>query len=671
MPTTTFERPSLPASSNPPPHYTNSPASGPALTPAIKVSFPTSMSLSIPFFSRSSSSTTSTSMSSGSYSCSYSTSTDLDDHDLSPLSTSFPGPDQSHAQGQHKYDYSLGRGQHRQHHSSYDDRMQINPSRSSLSSNASSVRPALKKMPSWSSWNMGLESSRSGSASSVGETDRDEHNPMILSESGSSVGGGEDGMSDMAGRTSLLDVRRGSTGMGGRLHLDLGTWGKSPKVLLVPMKSGSKNNNKASHKHANSFPSRVKLRPSSVIHKIPQVISADIFPPLTRVWARTDDNRTTVPSDPGLDRERRGSDWPPTKGRDMNLDLSGIKTLADETEEVEDEEESKIAANRCEPFGDDNDLISDRVDTPMEIPGMPRLDLRSRSSVLSPVLDGEEGEEETDQMERTEAGLAENEKEEFFTPSPMPASVFPRTPFPSRIDGSAEPPTFDLSIFSPRPPPPPVLRGILDNLPVSPLELPVLRNSATFPTPVFPRDPPTSPLHMPAPRRGIPGESIESVLHPSLSRRSSIVGKDRPRRPSIPGLPRRRMSLSIRPAILPCPTPPSLLVSPKTLGSEYIPPLFSPSSISPVTSRFLIGSGPGGGGSSSLPRRRGRGSMRLKLPPSYFSSEQGTGLGIEQEVEFREATEKVNEEHVATPGTFGLEGEKGRIQAEGVNPYFA
>ncbi|WVF65450.1 hypothetical protein IAT40_000178 [Kwoniella sp. CBS 6097] len=691
MPSTSYERPSplFPASSAAAAttiaktdHYTPevnlAPPAG--MTPAIKVAFPTSMSLSIPFFSRSASSTTSTSTSSGSYSysysCSYSTSTDLEDHDLSPMSGSFPRPGQS----QGKYDHG-----NRQHQHGGYDHMQLSQSRSSLGSTASSVRPPLKKMPSWSSWNLGLENSRS--------TSSDRESAIILTRNASSDGDGdgdgEDHMDGIVSRLPLSDDQRNRT-IGrrgsGRLHLDIGTWGKSPKIFLSSRSRGgggrnNDDNDKASgkHVHANSFPLRVKPRYSSVAHKVPEAVPSDIFPPLTRVWARTN-NKATEVSDIGFDRERRGSDWPPTQGRDMNLDLSGIMTLADEaTEDMhndidnddDDQDRVMVQPQALSDVLDEDADMSDRVDTPMEIPTMPRLDLRSRSSILSPVLDGEEEEGEGAETVAEEDADAdspetEKEKEEFFTPSPIPASLFTRTPYPSRMDDVVEHPTFDLSIFSPRPPPPPVLRGILDNLPVSPLELPVLRNSLpTFPTPVLPRDPPTSPLHMPAPRRGIPGESIESVLHPSLSRRCSIVGGDRPRRPSIPGLPRRRMSLIIRPAILPCPTPPSLLTSPKTLGSEYIPPLFSPSSISPVNSRFLSGTG-----NSSLPRRRGRGSMRLKLPPSYFS-EGGAGLGIEPAEEKNKDEVPEKEEHVATPGTFGLEGEKERLEGEGVNPYFA
>ncbi|WVQ93118.1 hypothetical protein IAU59_000182 [Kwoniella sp. CBS 9459] len=673
MPTSSFERPAPSvAHITDSDRYTTALGTGPtpALTPAIKVSFPTSMSLSIPFFSRSSSSTTSTSSGSYAYSCSYSTSTDIEDHDLSPLSTSFPrlslasgaGQAQGHGQGHVKYEYGHS-------HRSYDH-MQTSPSRSSLGSNASSIRPALKKMPSWSSWNigMGLEGSRSSSI------DQAVPGPIIVSghENENTSSDGED--VSMIGRLSFSesDDRKGS--ISGRFHLDIGTWGKSPRIFLTS--TNKKNKAKqASEKHASvSLPSkRIKLRSPSVIHKIPQVISPENLPPLQRVWARTEE--PSVPDINGLDRERRGSDWPPTQGRDMNLDLTGIKTLADEIVEDDDSPQEGLIGPSCAmnvEDGDDDD--TDRVDTPMDMPSMPRLDLTTRPSILSPVLDGEEEQEEEEEEEATieeaeakaRSGGNEND-EEFFTPSPMPASLFSRTPYPSRMEAPGEAPTFDLSIFSPRPPPPPVLRGILENLPVSPLELPTLRNSNTFPTPVLPRDPPTSPLHMPAPRRGVPGESIESVLHPSLSRRSSIIGNDRPRRPSIPGLPRRRMSLSIRPAILPCPTPPSLLTSPKTLGSEYIPPLFSPSSITPVSSRFLYGAG-----SSSLPRRRGRGSMRLKLPPSYFS-EAGTGPGlvIEQDQNDQNEMAKEQEEHVATPGTFGLEGERERLEAEGVNPYFA
>ncbi|WWC63929.1 uncharacterized protein I303_106534 [Kwoniella dejecticola CBS 10117] len=235
--------------------------------------------------------------------------------------------------------------------------------------------------------------------------------------------------------------------------------------------------------------------------------------------------------------------------------------------------------------------------------------------------------------------------------------------------------------------------------------------TSSWPTPLLSKDPPNSPhipILMPIPRRGArpgtrtPNQSIESVLNPqrivTVGRHKSLTDR-RPSRPSsgrnssitldnaisksnsishtlthtqtqdIPPTTRRRMSLIIKPAILPCPTPPSLITSPKSLGTEYIPPLFSPSSISPTSQTYFSSSVSSSSLSnasiSGLPIRRGRGSLKMKLPQSYFRPSQDSNSASVL------SSEEEAKEHVPTPGTFGLEGERGRWDTGNVNPYFA
>ncbi|WVR08985.1 hypothetical protein IAU60_006045 [Kwoniella sp. DSM 27419] len=548
--------------------------SGPGRThpnPIHRTSIPTSFSLSIPFFSRSSSSTTS-----------FTTSSDLD------LEQDLTSP------GLVATAYSTHSGSTGQSHAH-------------TLSHRSRSRPGLRKMPSWTSWSR--SSSVEGMMLSDPSTDGDaEHIELGFRSKGRTV----------PGKASAGGPHRTR-----RLKLELGTWGRSPQLIFGSSRSSQ----------------NIKVRDSPK-PKVAKVSSYtyDIVP-LARVQARTDfggPNVDAAVDEPMLDRERRGSDWPPTEARDLVLDLSILQmdmgvNMGDASTVSDTEGPS---AEETGPRAD-----SGRIDTPLELPPGPVLDFAARPSILSPVLDHEE----------------DVEVDEFFTPSPMPTVTFAKTPFPSRIEMSEQPlsPVFDLDIFSPRPPPQPVLRGIIDSIPISPLDLPSLRVQA------IPRHayPPTSPLCMPMPRRGLPAQSIESVLNPE-GPSSSTIGTERPSRPVNPGLPRRRMSLIMRPAILSCPTPPSLLTSPKSLGSEYVPPLCSPVTADPMqcrTAPATLG--------DSLPRRRGRGSLRLKLPPRQEKAEEVTAVD-------RADTTGEKEEHVATPGTFGLEGERERPPQGIINPYF-
>ncbi|WWC98079.1 hypothetical protein V866_004970 [Kwoniella sp. B9012] len=659
---------------------------------------PTSLSLSIPFFSRSSSS-------------SQTYSTDLDTS--SSYSDISPG-------------LSIGINPNYLYNPQASSR-DLRKS-SSSSSSRSSVRPGLKKMPSWNNQTWSPRTSQDVYIRRASEQ----------SESSSPTDGEfvfDSGASGHGRRKSLINI-------------DFGTWSKKPKIIFSGKKKSlsiSKLNLKSTLTTTTSRSGErpVQLEDEIVAAKhtfkgIPDIT----FSPLQRVWARTDEHEQEDLVD-RTERHRRGSDWPPTHSRTMCLDLSGIPTFTGEYHQSEGsdllQQFSKFSFENTENQEQINQIPSvvqldaedRRVDTPLEMPLRPRLNLRLRkshsSSILSPVLDTEEEEEEEKVRYTSGSGRSDNklekeqsindwkdpqagveneaqgqklqqeQEEEYFTPCFIPSSSFVsvKTSYPIKSNDTVqtstgsveESPIFDLSIFSPRPalPNAPVLKGIIDTLPISPLELPSSSSinsfgsfrdiALSFPTPVLSKDPPSSPIVMPIPRKGIssiPHQSIESVLNPypcsTINRRSSLTDR-RLSRPSttIEGIPttRRRMSLILKPAILPCPTPPSLLTSPKTLGSEYIPPLFSPSSTSPTSSLFInttIGIG-------GLPNRRGRGSLKLKLPSSHFANSTGLGFGPE-----KDEKEEEKEEHVPTPGTFGLEGEKERFGNEGINginPYFA
>ncbi|WWD21371.1 hypothetical protein CI109_105856 [Kwoniella shandongensis] len=757
-----------------------------ANTPSLRICIPTSISLSIPFFSRSSSSTTTTSDTYTSYtgtSFGDGDETETDQEGISPPIPYTPLKSTS-SSGR---DVVQGRGEGGHGHGTY--------------LKTGGERPGLRKMPSWTSW--------TSSRSDTGLNDVSDINDDEVEE-------GEATRNDKS-----------------KLHLDIGTWGRMPKVIF--------NND---HIHTKRYSS-------------PKVKDIETFSP--RLVSSHDD------IDIDNDRMRRGSDWPPTIARTMKLDLSGIPTFAEEmissvsaSSGVHVDRDIASTGNS----GQDAGLVSgtgsrgviascqSRVDTPIGMPVVHRLDLKSHVSKLERTLDEADEEMDSEHMsesttstqqrkstpddkinasvlvledgrrpptiDRVAADPEPEAEEEFFTPVPVPASLFLSHPaLPSRSPLGTAPttsctdnhptfeqrdrsqshliddtlsPIFDLSIFSPRPaiPRAPVLRGIglLDQMteietPISPLELPSCCTrprteaiSMPMPTPILPRNAPCSPTDTGTdtdnishrsefPRNVFPSfydkqpgltrygslrgmgmgpkrswASISSVLTPSdssiqtdemkrplarastttTSRRQSSglpslmnggCGRGPNRSNSISGLPpsgggsRRRMSLILRPEILPCPTPPSLLTSPKTLGMEYLT-LFSPTSncTSPIGSRFrslgtasASGGGPGSGG---LPSRRGRGSMRLSLgnvlsplPNAVIETQvdegasrgakakdgsivdgAGAGVGAGLGLDFVDTVE-VEEEHVATPGTFGLEGEAERLVSAGLNPYFA
>ena len=313
-----------------------------------------------------------------------------------------------------------------------------------------------------------------------------------------------------------------------------------------------------------------------------------------------------------------------------------------------------------------------RVGTPLGMPILPRLHSRNAHSAL--------------------AAMAEtsppSSPDEYFTPGAIASALLPSiasllpTPTPVRraekvasraaladaaSDNTVE---FNLHIFSPRMPSAPRLRGIMDAMPISPLELsatdPLLHPSIAalaheqFATPVLPRNPASTPT-MPhsegspvLPSRGSKGSDLASACKTSTphSPARSV------RNPSSPCASRRRMSAIIRPPILPSPTPPSLLNSPRTLGTPILPPrISSRRGAGPhyTYAAYTVDQ------SATLPTMRKR---RLRGPISTSTSVGLGGLGL--------GAIGGTQEHVATPGTFGLEGEAERRTArESENPYFA
>lgn len=313
--------------------------------------------------------------------------------------------------------------------------------------------------------------------------------------------------------------------------------------------------------------------------------------------------------------------------------------------------------------------------------------------------------------------------EAFFTPRPIPSALLPSlakmmktlhpkhhppaapAPTPEAIEDAIIDPTltFDLDIFSPRAPSAPVLRGIMDNLPISPLELPApgpgipnIFMAQEYPTPILPRDPLTSPIEpcrevmgieqvLAQPRISLGcvgttiGEMADTALQVHLTPRrhsvmpststsspkpSTITSSNSPTPPRRQALGNsthpRRLSAIIRPPILPTPTPPSLLAPPRTLAQPVMPPLFSPPT--PI-GRSTIGSGFG-----SMKNRRTNRMLGMTSPSGSAPNLGGLGFGSIG-TELDKEAEKV--EHVDTPGTFGLEGEAERRLASSVNPYFA
>lgn len=269
---------------------------------------------------------------------------------------------------------------------------------------------------------------------------------------------------------------------------------------------------------------------------------------------------------------------------------------------------------------------------------------------------------------------------------------------------------FDTDIFSPRVSQAPVLRGIIDSLPISPLELPssrIIRPSSTlavrdFPTPVLPRNTAPSPIVSVEPTSAMPslGQVASTLRHTSsLTRpRSTMAPGYRLPRASIPSssttpslfpasythstLPfTRRHFCIIRPPTLPSPTPPSLIASPRSLGTPLIPP----GPTSPSRLDTLAGKPPQGFLVEAIPdvlaeTRARRTSAAIRAGAISPSSGLGFGTMTQAGSGFRKGSNggssqgrRVSAGHrLPTPGTFGLEGEaEQRLVQEGVNPYFA
>lgn len=345
----------------------------------------------------------------------------------------------------------------------------------------------------------------------------------------------------------------------------------------------------------------------------------------------------------------------------------------------------------------------ERMATPLNMPILPsRLHSRTTPCKLATM---EEGGSDSPNADTD----GENEVDEWFTLGPIPSSIFPSIakllPTPSSkpkltitpvhvpkpkaetLDNSPADISldFNLDIFSPRMPSVPTIRGLMDALGNLPLELPspdtgrpslmALFAKGSFPTPLIQRNPASSPVvsasetgMMPS-LGGIATEIISTSPKPrsgSLSPQSRLDLLKSPKGFTSPHLSGRRMSAIIRPPILPTPTPPFLLSSPRSLGTPIIP-----NTLSPSNKRHSLGRS---GGYSSLPfvidasTKRHRPSRAMNaLSPSGSLSLGGLGLGM---IERGEG--EVSKEHIATPGTFGLEGEaERRLVTEGVNPYFA
>ncbi|CAD6573405.1 MAG: hypothetical protein TREMPRED_000820 [Tremellales sp. Tagirdzhanova-0007] len=340
----------------------------------------------------------------------------------------------------------------------------------------------------------------------------------------------------------------------------------------------------------------------------------------------------------------------------------------------------------------DRNVGSDCADMPLNLSTL--ADLASRS-IPCPLPTTKDSDASTPEDE--DDAEAENyaEVDEFFTPGAIPSSIFPSiatllpTSIPTPLVGTVSlpvskaipqslenaptdfSPDLNLDIFSPRLPAAPRLRGIMYSLPISPLQLPPpdASRSSMFailaeyagPTSVTPNDLVTTQILSASDCTAMP--SLEAGLV-SLSR--PRVGLERSPRVRLAG---RRLSAVIRPPILPSPTPPSLLSSPRALGTPVLSPCISPcprrssygSYGRSFASSYLAG--------TSFKRRRPDRGMMVVSPSG--SSEVG-GLGFGEIVKKAGVHEGPSLEHVPTPGTFGLEGEaERRMITEGVNPYFA
>lgn len=367
----------------------------------------------------------------------------------------------------------------------------------------------------------------------------------------------------------------------------------------------------------------------------------------------------------------------------------------------------------------------DRVERPFDAPNM----ANKRSAAGR-------GEKLSSQSSSSHDSADPSELDDFFF-SLMPAhSTFPcviNNQRGWRRSGSAAPPPipareisdlafgdaqvgFDLDIFSPRVSKAPVLRGIIDSLPVSPLQLSNPRESVMTlvdnrqcPSSAKPTTPTSSSIckaeewPMPAPRQGasdwnrpngnigISGNTSRSSVRPPpvLYRlpRASYPCSAGP--PSIfppsnsSTLPfTRRHSAIIRPPILPTPTPPSLIVSPRSLGTPLIPPgPTSPSRLDTIAGlppASLVASTVAVGRRVSDRVRRHSIVVRVgDVPPTG-----GLGMGPISEVKngFRPKRSKETtslsaaaiKTRAPTPATFGLDGEAEiRLVAEGDESYYA
>lgn len=297
-------------------------------------------------------------------------------------------------------------------------------------------------------------------------------------------------------------------------------------------------------------------------------------------------------------------------------------------------------------------------------------------------------------------------------PLPSHSSQSRHSPASSPEEGST---AFDLDIFSPRLARAPILRGIVDALPVSPLELPnsrvslmTLLGNRSFPS-ATPTSSPSSPISD-AEERTMPslGQVASDWAQPNIAPPTPGSNTGSPARPSSYRFPRasypssvsspsifpatshsststftRRHSAIIRPPILPTPIPPSLLMSPRSLGTPLIPPgPTSPSRLDTIAGLppvSLIASTVTLGRRVSDRVRRPQIAVRVgEISPTAglgMGPMNGAGSGFRQKVTEESPSITRSDsftKRIPTPGTFGLEGEAAkRLESEGLNPYFA
>ncbi|ORY20537.1 hypothetical protein BCR39DRAFT_555255 [Naematelia encephala] len=375
---------------------------------------------------------------------------------------------------------------------------------------------------------------------------------------------------------------------------------------------------------------------------------------------------------------------------------------------------------------------SNRIDTPLSMPSLklclrPQLESRlATMAEVSPPLTSPEGDDERDQ---------DDAADEFFTPLPIHSAVlpaiaklgnsthFPPPPGRRRFVSTrktqqlskdamqdAEPEqdpslTFDLDIFSPRAPAAPILRGVMDTAPISPLTLPAPgpgisallgdTNQATNLFPMNPHDNDDGSIRQSLPSHDTRGSivSLYTALSSSPVQPSPSPSHPRTDIQSRPGSVRfatgpRRLSAIMRPPIRPTPTPPSLLASPRALGTPRLP---SATNLSPTTSKYKSSPTPpkykkgvptlchipyASEPESVLETIKNRRASRMSLiSPSGSLRLCALGLQPSEDnirVVGKNGASEDGRTHVATPGTFGMQGEaERRLVLEGVNPYFA